>query len=87
MHSCVHVHRYSGVRSALQCTCGFTFCFMCSKEQHRPAACWEWDVWQKSCAENVDIASVKFMMEKFKKCPQVCVGTRPRSCGFMCCIA
>ena len=58
------------MRSSLQCGCGYTFCFHCLKGDHRPSACWEWDAWQKACAENVDIASVKFMMDNFKKCPK-----------------
>jgi hypothetical protein len=68
---CCGVARYSGVRSALLCTCGYEFCFMCLKGAHRPSACWEWGEWERACSENVDLASVKFMMDNFKKCPQV----------------
>ena len=47
---------------------------MCQKASHRPAACWEWGEWERACSENVDLASVKFMMDNFKKCPQARTG-------------
>lgn len=67
---CERAVKYKGTKTALTCSCGYEFCFLCLKAGHRPASCWEMEAWEKSCAENVDDASVKFMMEHFKKCPK-----------------
>jgi hypothetical protein len=49
------LRRYSGLRTVLQCGCGYEFCFLCQQQGHQPAACWEWEQWSKYCAENIDV--------------------------------
>jgi hypothetical protein len=48
--------RYKGKRSALTCLCGYEFCFLCSRAGHAPCTCWEVELWEKSCSENIDDA-------------------------------
>lgn len=67
---CDSAVKYSGSRTALRCGCGYVFCFLCLEPGHRPALCKEVKEWTASCDANVDVASVKYMLDNFKKCPK-----------------
>ena len=51
----------------IECECGASFCFSCTKEAHRPCQCEMIDVWDKK--NNSEAENVKWLMVNTKKCP------------------
>jgi ariadne-1 len=51
----------------IDCICGYTFCFKCIKEGHRPCSCEMVEVWDKK--NNSESENVKWITANTKQCP------------------
>jgi ariadne-1 len=51
----------------IKCPCGYTFCFKCLKESHRPCDCEMVQMWEKKCQS--DGENSKWLLVNTKQCP------------------
>jgi len=68
--NCVRCERQQR-KEAVQCGCGFRFCFKCSDVEigdHMPADCEHVDMWRQKAADESE--NVTWMIANTKKCPQ-----------------
>ncbi len=83
-----HCHLYvkSNMHSAreINCPCGTSYCFKCSKESHRPCTCEIIEKWEKLCIS--DSSDEKWIQANTKECPH-CHQKIEKShgCNFMLC--
>jgi ariadne-1 len=75
----------SGGTKAIQCLCGFYFCFSCGEEAHTPAPC---DLVKKwLLREKSDDATAIWLAAKTKECPKCGVRIeKNKACNHMTCI-
>ncbi|XP_072986543.1 probable E3 ubiquitin-protein ligase ARI2 [Typha latifolia] len=52
----------------VECSCGFEFCFNCSREAHSPCPCLLWDLWVKKWHDESETAN--WIVANAKPCPK-----------------
>ena len=52
----------------VDCACGFRFCFLCSKEDHRPATCAQVRLWKKKCQDESE--TTHWIAANTQECPK-----------------
>ena len=75
----------SGGTKAIQCLCGYNFCFSCMEEAHTPAPC---DLVKKwLLREKSDDATAIWLAAKTKECPKCQVRIeKNKACNHMTCV-
>jgi ariadne-1 len=80
------VHFPAGGPKDIDCTCGNSFCFLCSHAAHTPAPCDLVDKWKKT--ETDDQATEIWLKARTKECPNCKVRIeKNRACNHMTCFS
>eukprot|EP00300_Choanocystis_sp_HF-7_P032365 c4276_g1_i2.p1 GENE.c4276_g1_i2~~c4276_g1_i2.p1 ORF type:complete len:418 (-),score=66.39 c4276_g1_i2:88-1341(-) len=67
--SCTYVCIYEGRDAAeVACTCGYTWCFKCSLEGHKPATCEAVEEWNAKYASTKEVS--QWLIANTKPCPK-----------------
>eukprot|EP00940_MAST-03C_sp_MAST-3C-sp2_P003403 g3403.t1 len=69
----------------LECTCGYWFCFLCSREAHAPCSCEEVNDWRALSSEDAAIERLKAKCKMCPGCGAGCYINDKKACNHMVC--
>mmetsp|Transcript_3894 Transcript_3894/g.6151 ORF Transcript_3894/g.6151 Transcript_3894/m.6151 type:complete len:219 (-) Transcript_3894:843-1499(-) len=74
----------SASTKAIRCVCGFSWCFACSSEDHRPCSCEDWKLWVNKLGSESE--NVNWILANTKICPKCKVHIeKNQGCNHMTC--